>query len=146
MRYPLLRLAHLFMLNATPWEAQLCHRKYRNPFFSPFALSHRLQQLFFSPSRPWDTHITSSQHVIGFSFHLPQEIWLPNNLAFSGMFFLLPPTPHSITRRTIVYFLKFGLQNTVWRSDFLTTLGPWILKWVGFQLKACFGPYTYMKS
>lgn len=34
VRYPQLRLAHLFMLNATPWEAWSCHRKYRNPFFS----------------------------------------------------------------------------------------------------------------
>lgn len=37
--YPQLRLAHLFMLNATPWEARACHRKYRNPFFSLSAAS-----------------------------------------------------------------------------------------------------------
>lgn len=32
--YPQLRLAHLFMLNATPWEVWSCHGKYRKPFFS----------------------------------------------------------------------------------------------------------------
>lgn len=32
--YPQLRLAHLFMRNATPWEVRSCHTKYGKPFFS----------------------------------------------------------------------------------------------------------------
>lgn len=32
--YPQFRLAHLFMLNVTPWEAWPCQRKCTSPFFS----------------------------------------------------------------------------------------------------------------
>lgn len=69
VRYPQLRLAHLFMLNATPREARSCHGKYRNPFFS----------LSAAPSKRWicsihlsdfdsSPRIRCGQQIIGFAF------------------------------------------------------------------------------
>lgn len=69
--YPQLRLAHLFMLNATPWEARSCHRKYRNPFFSLSAAPTDCWIRFIHLSNLyWDPHIRCSQQIIGFAFHL----------------------------------------------------------------------------
>lgn len=69
--YPQLRLAHLFMLNATPWEARLCHRKYRNPFFSLSASPTDFWICSIHPSNLyWDPLIRCSQQMqrLCFSF------------------------------------------------------------------------------
>lgn len=89
VRYPQLRLAHLFMLNATPWEARLCHRKYRNPFFSLSAAPSDCWICSFHLSDlSWDPRIRYSQQIIGFAFHLPLRIQLPNNSAHRYVCFL----------------------------------------------------------
>lgn len=56
VRYPQLRLAHLFMLNATQQESRLCHRKYRNPFFSLCAVPTDCRFILFTCQTLGSTH------------------------------------------------------------------------------------------
>lgn len=83
VRYPQLRLAHLFMLNATPWEARPCHRKYRNPFFSLSAVptdclicSFHLSDLGIHRTHIVDILLALLSSNLGSSCYL--IIWLPD--------------------------------------------------------------------
>lgn len=74
VRYPQLRLAHLFMLNAVPWEARPCHRKYRNPFFS-LSAAPTLRRIRSTHPPDLGSRISDEVHrLLTLLFHLPLVI------------------------------------------------------------------------
>lgn len=144
VRYPQLRLAHLFMLNATPWEARLCHREYRNPFFPCLLLPLIAGSVLFTCQTFIGIHV--SDHWLCFSLSVLDPVTSCWHLCF--LFFLIQIHIRALFH-LFIYFIHLFTKITaeIMSFEWLLTsvfLSRWL--WDESMFKSSFGPYTNMKS